>query len=73
MLSNDAIEYIKARLPLPDTDEQTAYNAGYNCGAHGATLENCHFTLFSSPEATAAWSEGKADAEAGRPNKYVKQ
>lgn len=69
-ITDDAIEYLKSKLPLPDTDQQTAYNAGYDCGQNGATMQNCHFSIFSSPAARDAWTEGKADAEAGRPNRY---
>lgn len=35
------------------------YEAGKDCGVNGATLENCHFGLFASPEMTKAWEDGK--------------
>ena len=39
------------------------YEAGYDCGQNGANLDNCNFTWFRSPEYTAEWERGKADAE----------
>ena len=44
------------------------YRAGFDCGINGANEENCHFSLFSTPERTKEWEKGKKDAEAiGRP------
>lgn len=51
--------------------EEEAYRMGYDCGLNGANTTNSHFRLFSSEQKKNAWEEGKADAEAGRPNKYL--
>ena len=48
-----------------------AFNAGYNCYLYGASLANCDFRLFSSPETTAAWEEGRAKAESDLAQRYV--
>lgn len=48
-----------------------SYDAGYDFGLYGATEENYALRFFHVKENTAAWEEGKADAEAGRPNKYL--
>lgn len=45
-----------------------AYNAGYDCGKHGSTEQNCHFALFASPEMTRAWERGKRDATQEAPH-----
>lgn len=39
-----------------------AYNAGYACGVHGATTENCHFCHFATRELTETWEMGKRQA-----------
>lgn len=64
----DTIDTFLRRLPA-QTDEQAAYLAGYDCGKVGANTTNCAFGLFSSREKTRAWERGKADADAGRPQK----
>lgn len=38
---------------------EEARRKGYDFGLHGANETNCHFSLFSSPELTKAWEEGK--------------
>jgi hypothetical protein len=43
--------------------EQMAYDAGVDCAKNGANTTNCHFTIFATPELTAAWERGKTDAE----------
>lgn len=45
-----------------------AYTAGRNCALHGPDESNCHFSLFSRPDLTAAWEQGKADMEAEMQN-----
>lgn len=42
---------------------QYAYEAGWDCEINGANTENCHFSLFSSPEMTKAWEHGKKNAQ----------
>lgn len=61
------------KLLTPKMDAKEAYTRGYDCGLHGSNEQNTHFSIFQSEEMTAAWSEGKEDAKAKRPNKYVKQ
>ena len=45
---------------------QDVYWKGYDCGKNGANIENCHYSLFSTPENTKAWERGKKDAEDGK-------
>ena len=45
-----------------------AFEMGYDCGVNGANTTNCHFGLFSSPEMTKAWEEGK-----NRANKILRK
>ena len=71
LIDQSDIDFIKSKFPMPDTDIQTAYDAGYECGLNGATLQNCHFTLFPTIDHAKAWSEGKETAENGQPNKYT--
>ena len=40
-----------------------AYELGRDCGSNGANTKNCHFGIFSDPENTKAWEQGKKDAE----------
>lgn len=54
----------------PKMDVKEAYTRGYDCGLHGSNEQNTHFSIFSDPAFTAAWTEGKEDAKAKRPNKY---
>ena len=44
-------------------DAVDAYEQGYNCGLNGANIINCHYGLFSCPEKTKAWEDGKRDGE----------
>lgn len=39
------------------------YAMGYDCGQNGPNTTNCHFGLFSTPERTRQWEQGKRDAE----------
>ena len=48
---------------VPKQDEKAARDAGRDCALNGANTTNCHFSLFSSPELTRAWEEGKKQAE----------
>ena len=52
---------------LPDEiDAEFTYVMGHNCGQYGPNQVNSHFRLFATPELTAAWERGKADAEVGK-------
>ena len=57
---------------IPVFDEGHCYRLGYDCGKNGSDTTNCHFAAFATPAKTRAWEQGKADAEAGRPNAYDK-
>ncbi len=46
-----------------DCEIGDAYSAGLDCAISGANKKNCHFTIFSSPQKTAAWEKGKKDGE----------
>lgn len=37
---------------------QNCYDQGYKAGYFGANTDNCHFSLFSTPEKTKAWTCG---------------
>lgn len=39
-----------------------AYEYGKDYGMNGANQTNCHFSIFSSNENTAAWERGKREA-----------
>lgn len=54
------------RLILPKRSTDYAYEKGYDCGLNGANMDNCHFAIFSTPENTRAWEQGKRDAEGGK-------
>ena len=40
-----------------------AYDRGYSCGLIGPNDYNSNFRIFSTPENTKAWEEGKKDGE----------
>lgn len=56
---------IAIRIP-PTVKPAQAYEYGVECGELGATVENCHFSIFSTPENTKEWERGKADGEKAR-------
>lgn len=41
-----------------------AYQMGLDAGKNGPNEKNCHFSIFSKREYTAAWEKGKVEAEA---------
>jgi hypothetical protein len=45
---------------------RSAYEAGRDCGLHGANEQNCDFRWFSSAESLKEWERGKAAAREGR-------
>lgn len=67
MMSDELKKFMTPKITIEE-----AYKRGYDCGLHGSNEQNTHFTIFQSEELTGAWSEGKDDAKAGRPNKYAK-
>jgi len=50
---------------FPKPSMSYAYKMGFDCGVNGPNQKNCHFSLFSSPQGTREWEEGKQDAEEG--------
>lgn len=44
-------------------DFNTPYEAGYDAAENGASIRNCHFGFFSTPERTKEWEKGNADAK----------
>ena len=50
------------KLPRP-THERDAWSVGVDCALKGANTENCHFSIFSTPERTKQWEAGKKAAE----------
>jgi len=46
--------------------ERDPYKLGFDCGLNGANMENCHCSIFSSPENTKKWEQGKRDGDAKR-------
>ena len=48
-----------ARLMPPNISTEYAYKMGVDCAINGANTTNCNFSIFSSPENTAAWERGK--------------
>lgn len=52
---------------MPSTDEKDfEYRMGYDAGMNGANANNCHFSIFSTPEKTKAWERGNADGSRER-------
>ncbi len=51
--------------------KSAAYLWGYDCGKFGANKTNCHYTIFSTPENTKEWEQGKADAEKENKNQTL--
>ncbi len=58
-----ALDYIQILVKkLPTANEKICFAMGYDCEMNGADTKNCHFSLFSTKENTAAWEAGKAQA-----------
>lgn len=58
-------EYASGMIGVPE-----AYQRGYSCGKNGANDYNSNYRIFSTPENTKAWEEGKKDAQSNKPSKY---
>ena len=54
MNSNEILRFI-----VPKKSKDVAYAMGIDCSINGANEHNCHFSIFSSPENTKKWEEGK--------------
>ena len=61
-----AIDLIKSKFELPQVSTETAYTHGYDCGLNGATLTNCHFSIFQSLDHSLMWERGKREGEAAK-------
>lgn len=46
---------------------QSPYEAGYDAGENEATICNCNFSFFTTPERTKEWERGYADAKRKTP------
>ncbi len=55
-----------------DPELQKAYDNGYSAGYWGANMTNSHFSNFSAPEKTKAWSRGN-DAGSKEREKTIKK
>jgi hypothetical protein len=44
-------------------DRERARELGRDCGKNGPNTTNCDFRIFSTPENTRAWEQGKREAE----------
>lgn len=51
---------------LPTSNEKICYAMGYDAAVNGADEKNCHFSLFSTKENTAAWEAGNRKGFADR-------
>lgn len=47
---------------IPKVNADICFKAGYDAEMNGANTTNCHFSLFSAPQFTAAWENGKKQA-----------
>ena len=47
------------KLIVPEKTLDDCYQAGRDYALNGANTDNCHFSLFSSPENTAEWERGR--------------
>lgn len=61
--SKSELSDLLARLTPPSRTTKYAYEMGVDCAVNGANETNCHFSIFSSPENTKAWEQGKKDVE----------
>ena len=48
---------------------ENSYEAGYDCGLHGANNFNSHYKWFMSKESTKQWELGKRNAVLKNENK----
>ena len=46
--------------------ERDPYKLGFDCGLNGPNTDNCHFSIFSSPENPKKWEQGKRAGESKR-------
>jgi hypothetical protein len=53
---------ISKLIPKNKTKNE-AYKLGFDCAINKPNTINCHFSIFSTPENTKSWEEGKQDGE----------
>lgn len=51
------------RFTIQSPELAKCYELGYDCAVNGANTTNCHFSIFSSPDRTKAWEDGKKVGE----------
>lgn len=56
-----------SKLIPPNKTEDEAYKAGFDNGLNGASMDNCHFAFFATPEKTKSWEQGSKDGASNRP------
>lgn len=62
LLKNGIINKLEVEQ-VGDGTKNKYYLNGFNCGLHGSTIQNAHFTFFDTPQHTADWERGKKDGE----------
>ena len=55
------IEELVKKLIPPKRSKEYAYKMGKDCAKNGATIKNCHFSIFSSRENADEWARGKKE------------
>ena len=55
-------DFQKFITSIPKVSVDICFKAGYDAEVNGANTTNCHFSLFSAPQFTAAWENGKKQA-----------
>lgn len=65
-VKTEAINFIQSIFLLPKKSLRQAYEQGYDCGKNGATLVNCHFSLFQSEAHRDAWKTGSTEGKEGK-------
>ena len=58
-------------MELSKDDKNYCFRMGYDAEVNGASEMNCHFSIFSNPEKTKEWENGKAQAVNDKLNKPV--
>jgi len=53
-----SIKNIQELIPLKRSKD-FAFKMGVDCSLNGPNVQNCHFSIFSTPRNTKAWEDGK--------------
>ena len=63
----ETMESLKSLLESVNASSKSeAYKLGFDCGIHGPTTTNCHFSLFKDRASTDEWERGKAAGQAAK-------